>query len=69
MTNTYLAGLLVEQHHAELRREAADARLAAIARCCSPSAWSRSARRAVEAVARLRAAARRDRSPLACCTA
>jgi len=66
MVTAYPIELLAEQHRAELRREAADARLAAMVRCCTPSAWARGARRAVEAVSRLRAA-RRDQSLVTCC--
>jgi hypothetical protein len=56
VTTPYLAELLAESRGAELRREARAARLAAIATCCRPSAWARTARRAIDAVARLRSA-------------
>ena len=68
MTNAYAIELLAKQHLAELRREAANARLAAIAHCCTPGAWARGARRVVEAVSQLRGA-RRDPSLVACCAA
>jgi hypothetical protein len=69
MTTPYLTEMLAEQHRAELGREARTARLAALARCCSPRTWARIAHRAGENVARLRATVRRDRSAAACCTA
>ena len=66
MPTPYLAELLAESRGAELRREAYAARLAAIATCCRPSAWARTARRAVDAVIRLRTAVGRDRATVCC---
>ena len=66
MPTPYLAELLAESRGAELRREAYTARLAAIATCCRPSAWPRTARRAVDAVLRLRAAVGRDQAAVCC---
>lgn len=69
MPTPYLAAMLAESRGAELRREAYAARLAAIATCCRPSVWARTARRAGEAVTQLRATVRRDRPAVACCAA
>ena len=66
MTTDFLTDL-AEQKAARLCREAGTARLAALARCCRPSTWSRSIRRATRALVRLRDAARRDRSAQPCC--
>ena len=66
MTTPYLAAMLAESRDAELRREAYTARLAAIATCCRPSAWVRTARRAVDAVTCLRTAVGRDRATVCC---
>jgi hypothetical protein len=63
MTTPY-RGLLA----ADRGREAA-ARLAALARCCQPSAWGRAARRATAGVIALRSSLRRDRSAAAPCCA
>jgi hypothetical protein len=60
MTTPHLE-LLTAERGRELRREAAHARLVALAPCCRPSAWGRAARRATVAVAALR----RDRSAAA----
>ena len=65
MTTPYLAELLVEFRGAELRREAARARDAALIRCCRPSAAARMARRAGGAVTWLRALG--SGSPTTCC--
>lgn len=69
MSTPYLVAMLAESRGAELRREAREARLAAIATCCRPSAWARTARRITESTTRLRTAARRDRAAVACCAA
>ena len=62
MTSPHLVAMFAEQRGAELRREACAARLAAIVRCCRPSAVARSARRLAALAARLRRSA-----PTACC--
>jgi hypothetical protein len=59
--------LLVADRGRELRREAAAARLAALARCCRLSTWGRATRRATQAVLRLRAG--RPGRPAAACGA
>jgi hypothetical protein len=69
VTTPYLAELLAEFRGAELRREACTARLAALAACCRPSSWARTARRAVDALTRLRTTVGRDRAAAACCAA
>ena len=46
--------LLVADHAGDLHRRAAAARLAAVANCCRPSTWSRTARGARQAITRLR---------------
>ena len=69
MTSPYLAEMSAELHAVELRREASAARLAALVRCCRPSAWARTARRATVAVARLRSAIRDDQPSAASCCA
>jgi hypothetical protein len=66
VTDPYAVYLLAETRGAELRREAARARLAVLIACCRPSALTRTVRRALSALARLRAAIRRDQ-PAACC--
>lgn len=54
MLSPYVAQLIAEERIAERQRYAASARLAAIARCCRPSAWTRTADRISQAAARLR---------------
>jgi hypothetical protein len=61
--------LIAADRAAELQRHAANARLAAIARCCQPSSWARVARRAATAVAALRSSLRSDRPAAAPCCA
>jgi len=68
MTTPYLEVFAADRGQ-RLRREAAAARLAALARCCRPSAWGRAARRATAATAALRSSLRRDRSAAAPCCA
>jgi hypothetical protein len=68
MTTPYLEAIAADRGR-ELRREAATARLVALARCCQPSAWGRAARRATEAVSRMRASLHRHRSAAAPCCA
>ena len=68
MTTPFLEALAADRGR-ELRREAAAARLVALARCCQPSAWGRAARRATEAVSRMRASLRRDGAAAAPCCA
>ena len=58
----YALDLLAETRGAELRREARAARLAAIAACCRPSSWARTARGGLDTAARLRRTV-----SLACC--
>jgi hypothetical protein len=67
MTTPYTTELLAADRSRELRRQAATARLAALARCCRPSAWGRAARRATTAVLRLRAALRPGQPAATCC--
>lgn len=50
-----VADLIAADRMAERQRHAATARLAAIARCCRPSTWTRAARHLTRAAARLRA--------------
>jgi hypothetical protein len=69
MTTPYMTEVSAADRSRELRRQACTARLVALARCCRPSAWGRAARRAGEAVTRLRAAVRCDRSAAASCCA
>jgi hypothetical protein len=66
MTTPYLADMLIAERTRELHREAANARLAALVRCCRPSTWARAAQRARAAAARLRPA---RSTAAACCTA
>lgn len=61
MTSPHLVAVFAEQRRAELRREAQAARLAAIVRCCRPSAVARSLRRVTALATALRGA------PAACC--
>ena len=69
MLADYTTGVLVQSHAATLRRQAGAARLAALARCCQPSTWARTARHAGEALRQLRpTVAPRGRTP-ACCAA
>ena len=63
-----VADLIAADRMADRRRAACTARLAALARCCRPSALSRAARRTAGAVDRLRAAVRPRRPATACCT-
>jgi hypothetical protein len=69
--STYAAELLLAATRgAELRRDAAGARLAALARCCTPTAWVRVARRAAATATRVRDAVAAGRSTApACCAA
>jgi hypothetical protein len=67
MTTPYMTEVLAADRSRELRRQAATARLAALARCCQPSAWGRAARRAATVALRLRAALRPDRPAATCC--
>lgn len=53
MTTPYLADLLLAERTQQLRREAAGARLAALARCCRPSSWARAVQRVRDAAARV----------------
>jgi hypothetical protein len=55
MISPLVAQLVAADRSAQLQRSGAAARLAAIARCCRPSAWARSAPRMTQAVTRLRA--------------
>ena len=68
MTTRYLE-LLAADHGRELRREAAAARLVALAHCCQPSAWGRASLRATATVAALRSSLGRDRSAATPCCA
>jgi hypothetical protein len=68
MITAQVAQLIAADRAVELQRHAATARLAALARCCRPSTWARTARRATGAMARLRAAFRPDQSvAVPCC--
>jgi hypothetical protein len=69
VTTAYATELLATSHNRDLRRQACAARLATLARCCTPSAAVRAARRATEAVGRLRDAVTRRSAASACCTA
>jgi hypothetical protein len=70
VTTTYSTEVLAQTRTAELRREACAARLAVLVACCQPSAVARNTRRAMTAVARLRASLGRDRcTHVACCAA
>ncbi|WP_448625899.1 hypothetical protein [Geodermatophilus sp. URMC 64] len=64
MTTTDLDQLLVTGHAADLRRRAAGARLAALARCCRPGAWARTGHRVQRWAERLATRTSRD---AACC--
>ena len=66
MTTPYVAEMLLAERTRELRREAAAARMVALARCCRPSTWSRAAGRMAAVAAHLRPT---GRSQTACCTA
>lgn len=61
-----LAELIVTDRMADRQRSAATARLAAIAHCCRPSTWARTARRIRAASARAATVLRR-RTPTQCC--
>ena len=65
MTSPHLVAVYAEQRGAELRREAQAARLAAMARCCRPSAVANSLRRVATLTARLGTGLRS--APTACC--
>jgi hypothetical protein len=69
MLTTQAAQLIAADRMAEAQRHAAAARLAAIARCCRPSTWARTGRRAAAGVTRLLAAVRGDRPIAAPCCA
>jgi hypothetical protein len=69
MTTPFATETLAAEHTAQLRTEAAAARLAALARCCRPSTWARTARRAGQAARRLLRALRRDSGRTAVCCA
>ena len=69
MLADYTTGVLVQSHSAALRREAGAARLAALARCCQPSTWARTARHTGEALRQLRSTVAPERRTPACCTA
>lgn len=69
MITFQVAELIVADRIAERQRHAHTARLAALARCCRPSTWRRSAHRVAQGLTRLRGAARRDRSTAAVCCA
>jgi hypothetical protein len=69
VTNPYAAYLLAETRGAELRQEAASARLAVLIGCCRPSVLTTAVRRLLSAPARLRAAIRRDELAACCVTA
>jgi len=62
-----VAELIAADRIAERQRIACTARLAALARCCQPSTWERTARRVAQGVARLRGPVRRDRHAAAVC--
>jgi hypothetical protein len=61
-----ITGLIVADRIADRQRHAAAARLAAIARCCRPSTWARTARRIRAASARATSVLR-HRAPEPCC--
>lgn len=60
MNSVDITSLVLAERRRDQRREAESARLAAILRCCRPSAWSSAARR-------LGAALTRDRRDAALC--
>ena len=64
-----VAELIVADRIADRQRHAHAARLAALARCCQPSAWGRAARRVAQGLDRVRAGARPDRHAAAACCA
>jgi hypothetical protein len=67
MTSPLMAEMLLAERTRELRAEAATARLAALVRCCRPSAWTRAARRAAAAVRAVPRAWRADGATTSCC--
>jgi hypothetical protein len=69
MIAAYTTAVLAETHGADLRRQAGNARLAALARCCRPSTWARTARHAGEVLRHVRAAVVPERTAAACCSA
>jgi hypothetical protein len=69
MMTPQVAQLIAADRIAERQRAGCAARLAALARCCRPSSWTRLARRAARTADRLRDAVRRDRTgAVPCCT-
>ncbi|NYJ05005.1 hypothetical protein [Petropleomorpha daqingensis] len=54
MSSLYTDLVIVDERSTGLQRRAERARLAGLARCCRPSAWARTARRAAAALSRPR---------------
>jgi hypothetical protein len=67
MYTAYTTEVLAADRGRELRRQAATARLVALARCCRASAWGRAARRATAAVLRMRALLTAGGPAATCC--
>ena len=68
MTSPYLTAMVVGEHATDLRGRANQSRLAALIRCCRPSAWVRAFQRGTEALDRLRhAVGSGPRAAAKCC--
>jgi hypothetical protein len=66
MITPHAAQLIAADRTAEMQRSAHTARLAALVRCCRPTAWVRATRRAIAAATRVREALRPDPSATCC---